>query len=1100
MLPTKGYFQDIECPFYNSSCGRPYCHFRHKRKLNENVEEIEQDTTSEAVPTYKPTPKSELANIHNSKSHIPISYVPDLAFNRERPARPLPKIEKPTYKPTPLSILSSATNLDGSLPENDKHRDTIQEIQQNIANKAYDPLKSEIDFEDLSNEFDLIDDIIKDTEPEPQEHVTKDLKEIENDIEEQQNKLNLLKSKLSSAKAKEKSITSVPEINNVKVKEEDKSQDIKVEKDQKPKDIEKRKKDETKSDKDKLQKSEKKRTHSSDSKIKEKLPKKSDSLKHDKSNDREKHRKEEKKNCSKEEKTRTKSKHRDKSPDSKKTKKEKHVNKDNKSASDSDVSDSSVDKEKKKHKKHSKHRSRSKTKVKEKYKKAKERKKSRSKSRSLSKESKSKHKSRPKSKSRHKQDRKRSRSREKNKSPKKKDRKKDGTSQKDKHSNKSDKEKYKKKSTSESSNNPCDIEDSVSNDNILETEEYIPSDIDLDFEDEDETMRECYKIFNEYKPEPVKVQKEPQEIVQKDLFDEKPEYQGKKRTAHAGADVLASTGKKLPEIPKPKPVLTPGQILANRYKVIKMSQQNNEQENIMNEVKTMISQPNPIKRQATSLLEAARMHKMKRIEEQKLNKQKKVSSSNVVDDILNGVHKPTANQVKIQPKKINAVPNVALIQKAKERISLIKQQRSETVKTVAQTQKSGRVAHVPEFTLSDIPDVLQADKSKLPVNVRTRFLTLIADECGKLYASKQDAYDRALNEEFTCYEKCKVLATYRNSAMLAVNRLRKEIQERESKGLGLLLSGESEDSGKESDFKGNRFYQNIKKWVLTEEELDLHGYPRESDLKGKAVINNRKPVDFSMVDDNYRKCSRCSKTYQVDDDGWALFEEECLYHPLKKRTIRGEQIHLCCKSNDDTGCLTSDTHVFDGLESHILEGFQTTMPSERENDPRSVAVYALDCEMCYTTRGLELTRVTIVDTDCKTVYESLVKPLNPIIDYNTRFSGITKEQMDKTSTSILQVQANILHLCNSETILVGHSLESDMKALKIIHSSIVDTSVLFPHKMGLPHKRALRALASEYLKKIIQNDVSGHDSAEDAIACMELIKWKLKEELKVRTK
>lgn len=75
-----------------------------------------------------------------------------------------------------------------------------------------------------------------------------------------------------------------------------------------------------------------------------------------------------------------------------------------------------------------------------------------------------------------------------------------------------------------------------------------------------------------------------------------------------------------------------------------------------------------------------------------------------------------------------------------------------------------------------------------------------------------------------------------------------------------------------------------------------------------------------------------------------------------------------------------------------------------------------------------------------------------------------------------------------------------MKALKIVHGNVIDTAVLFPHKMGLPHKRALRALASEYLKKIIQNDVSGHDSAEDAVACMELIKWKLKEDLKVKTK
>ena len=41
---------------------------------------------------------------------------------------------------------------------------------------------------------------------------------------------------------------------------------------------------------------------------------------------------------------------------------------------------------------------------------------------------------------------------------------------------------------------------------------------------------------------------------------------------------------------------------------------------------------------------------------------------------------------------------------------------------------------------------------------------------------------------------------------------------------------------------------------------------------------------------------------------------------------------------------------------------------------------------------------------------------------------------------------------------------------QIIHETIIDTSLVFPHKMGPPYKRALRTLASEYLKKIIQND------------------------------
>ncbi len=34
----------------------------------------------------------------------------------------------------------------------------------------------------------------------------------------------------------------------------------------------------------------------------------------------------------------------------------------------------------------------------------------------------------------------------------------------------------------------------------------------------------------------------------------------------------------------------------------------------------------------------------------------------------------------------------------------------------------------------------------------------------------------------------------------------------------------------------------------------------------------------------------------------------------------------------------------------------------------------------------------------------------------------------------------------------------------------MDTSVVFPHKMGPPFKRALKFLAADHLKRIIQND------------------------------
>ena len=86
---------------------------------------------------------------------------------------------------------------------------------------------------------------------------------------------------------------------------------------------------------------------------------------------------------------------------------------------------------------------------------------------------------------------------------------------------------------------------------------------------------------------------------------------------------------------------------------------------------------------------------------------------------------------------------------------------------------------------------------------------------------------------------------------------------------------------------------------------------------------------------------------------------------------------------------------------------------------------------CYTTKGLELTRVSVVDKNLNIVYETIVKPHNEILDYNTRWSGLTKESFNNCNVRLDNVQNDLLNLFNKDTILVGHSLESDLKALKV---------------------------------------------------------------------
>ncbi|KAG4075880.1 hypothetical protein HA402_003706 [Bradysia odoriphaga] len=466
-------------------------------------------------------------------------------------------------------------------------------------------------------------------------------------------------------------------------------------------------------------------------------------------------------------------------------------------------------------------------------------------------------------------------------------------------------------------------------------------------------------------------------------------------------------------------------------------------------------------------------------------------------------------------RTITPVNNFAAIQRAKEKIDQMKAAKGMTVAQSA-SKVTGRIAHANKAvqnTDRPAPPVLEASATKISYNIRMQYYNMMVKHCQTIYDNCDDAWERAQTEELSVFRKCSTPVIYKSSALLAINKLRKEsldagninTEKNNVVSHDVILAGKlgqnttwsvnkklkADASGSKNIIdavSGEKAFEMIYDVRITEEQMRENGYPRPGHRNGMAKIYKAPPAAPNSSTDRY--CRRCGKMFSLEHyDEIAV--DECNYHPKSPGFRRGfaDNAHRCCQQPAGSpGCMYANYHVSEYMDYNNLTGFIKTIPRSEDYIPTRKDIYALDCEMCYTTNGLELTRVTVVDINQKTVYDALVKPDNKIIDYNTTYSGITEKLLENETRTLRDIQAVLLSMFHSKTILIGHSLDSDMKALKLIHDVYVDTSILYPHKMGPPKKRALKTLCIENLKRIIQEDDSGHDSAEDAEVCIQLVK------------
>ncbi|KAF2851771.1 RNA exonuclease-like protein Rex3 [Plenodomus tracheiphilus IPT5] len=308
--------------------------------------------------------------------------------------------------------------------------------------------------------------------------------------------------------------------------------------------------------------------------------------------------------------------------------------------------------------------------------------------------------------------------------------------------------------------------------------------------------------------------------------------------------------------------------------------------------------------------------------------------------------------------------------------------------------------------------------------------------------------------------------------------------------------------------------------------LDAHGYvtklPSEEDL-----VEAQKTIEAS---DFWEECDRCSTRFQVfpdrrEEDGALTTGGQCRHHwgkriyPKKNKSAAVPEpttLTCCNEPVGSPGCTTHETHVFNVKSPKRLSLIMPFMETpENDKAPPHTAV-CFDCEMGYTTNGLELMRLTVISWPMhRPIIDVLVRPLGHILDVNTRFSGITAEQFlnakpfDPADPKPVRKDLRIvdspyaardlfLSHVSPTTPVLGHALENDLNTIRLIHPTIIDTVLLYPTRQGLPYRHGLRALAKLHLQEDIQQGgAAGHDSYEDARTTGELIRCKIKEKWKL---
>lgn len=314
----------------------------------------------------------------------------------------------------------------------------------------------------------------------------------------------------------------------------------------------------------------------------------------------------------------------------------------------------------------------------------------------------------------------------------------------------------------------------------------------------------------------------------------------------------------------------------------------------------------------------------------------------------------------------------------------------------------------------------------------------------------------------------------------------------------------------------------IPKKIKFEKSLDRSEImPAKSAKPAQKHTSNQASVGAPLRTDDFEDLwTKTSEPLNISSPAIQNANYHVLLEPLEQNLIFR---YLSARCHSDTRLVTRGFTFRDSLadvsrrpskKPSPKTGHFRQVPRPSDNLPRRRAI-VLDCEMVQVEAGRrELAFLSAIDfLTGEVLIDNYVQPKSRVVNWDSRFSGVTPSAMNKAvrkGTALFgweEARSKLWEFMDSETILIGHSLNNDLDVLGIIHWNIVDSSIITSEAVfytvhaGEPLNRtwSLKTLTNELVNYDIQVGKQGHSALEDAHATRDIVIWCLRypEHLKV---